>query len=75
MYSETLRDHVVFNRMLSHGFIDGTHGICGSAALQILDVLLVEVTSSHVLVRTAIASFSGWDSVAFSTEVHPEASL
>ena len=75
MFSETLRDHVVFSRMLSHGFIDGTHGVGSSAALQILDVLLVEVTSSHVLVCAAIASFSGGDSVAFGPEVHSETSL
>ena len=65
----------VFGRMFSHSFIDRTHRICGSSALQILDVLLMEVTSSHILVRTAIASFSGRDSVTLSSEIHSETSL
>ena len=75
MYSKTLRDHVVLSRMFSHCFIDRTHGICSSAALQILDVLLMEITSSHILVRTAVASFSGGNSVTLSSKIHSETSL
>ena len=75
MYSKTLRDHVVLSRMFSHCFIDRTHGICSSAALQILDVLLMEITSSHILVRTAVAPFSGRNSVTLSSKIHSETSL
>ena len=74
-YSETLRDHVVFSRMFSYSFIDWAHGICGSAALQVLDVLLMEVPSSHILVGTTVASFSGGDPVTLGSEIHSETTL
>ena len=76
--SETLRNHIVFCGVLRHSLIDRTHCIScaastGAPSLQILDVLLVEISPTHILVCTSVATLSRGDSVALRSEIHPEA--
>ena len=40
--------------------------------LQILNILLVQVASAHVLICAAVTSFTCWDAVSLRPEVHPE---
>jgi len=58
--------------MFGNGFIDRGHSPNSSTILQIFDILLVQVTSTHVLIGTAISSFSCRHTVAFSSVVVSE---
>ena len=40
--------------------------------MQILLILLVKITSAHVLVSTAVATLSRWHTVTLGSEVHAE---
>jgi hypothetical protein len=78
--SESLGNHVQvidLCRMLVHGLIDRAHRVSpnGATVLQILDVLLVKVSPSHVLICAAVSTFSGRHSVSLSSEVVPETCL
>ena len=75
--SESLWNHVQVVDlcwMLVHSLVDRAHcvGPNGTAILQILDILLVEVPPSHVLICTAVSTLSGRHSVSFSPEVVSE---
>ena len=62
----------MFVRMLSHSLVDRAHCGTGTTSMQTLDVLFVQVPSSHVLVSTTIASFTRRHTITLCSEMHPK---
>ena len=68
--SKTLRNHIMLMCMFGHCFfVNGAHS-CAYCR-----VLFMQVATSDVLIRTAVASLSRRHPITFCAEIHPEARL
>ncbi len=71
-WSQTLRNHIYIIWILSNRLINWVHRNSTCATLQVLNVLFMQVATSHILICTAIASLACRDPVSLCPEIHSE---
>ena len=71
-WSQALRNHIYIIWILGNRLIYWVHRHSTCATLQVLDVLFMQVATSHILICTTIASLAGRNSVSLWSEIHSE---